>query len=129
MLARYLYIIAGAAFLASAPLALAENPTSAEPEAAIEFILAKVADSDLEFVRNGKAHTPPEAVKHMRRKYEYYENKIETPEDFIELAATKSMLSGKPYTIRTAAGEVPAAEWLLSILDEYRSGQQQGGTE
>jgi hypothetical protein len=129
MLARHLSMIAGTALIACSPLALADTAGPGDPQAAIEYILAQVGDSDLEFVRNGKAHTPPEAVKHMRRKYVYYEDDIETPEDFIELAATKSMLSGKPYTIRTAAGEVPAAEWLLSILAEYRSGQQTAGTE
>jgi hypothetical protein len=123
MLIRLISAFTAAALLSGAPLVHADTAMPAEPQAAIDYILAQVAKSDLEFVRNGKAHTPPEAVKHMRRKYEYYENQIDTPEEFIELAATKSILSGKPYTIRTADGEVPAADWLLSVLAEYRAQQ------
>jgi FPC/CPF motif-containing protein YcgG len=86
-----------------------------------------VASSDLQFVRNGKVHAPPEAVRQMRRKYEYYKNRIKIAEDFIALAATKSMISGKQYTIRSDAGEEPAADWLNSVLAEYRATENEAG--
>jgi len=110
-----------------AAVAVADNTPQSEPEAAIEFLLARVANSDLQFVRNGKVHASPEAVNHMRRKYEYYKNRIETAEDFIALAATKSMISGKQYTIRSDAGEEPAADWLNSVLAEYRIANDEAG--
>jgi hypothetical protein len=109
--------------------ALAEGALHAESEAAIEFLLARVASSDLEFVRNGKTHSPAEAVKHMRRKYEYYEDRIDTAEDFITLAATRSMISGKQYTIRSHSGVQPAAAWLKSVLAEYRAAQSGAGAQ
>jgi len=123
---RTTLILACTAMLYAA-VAVADNTPQSEPEAAIEFLLARVASSDLQFVRNGKVHASPEAVKHMRRKYEYYKNRIETAEDFIALAATKSMISGKQYTIRSDAGEEPAAEWLNSVLAEYRTANDEAG--
>lgn len=56
----------------------------------------------------------------MRRKYEHFADRIRSPEEFIELAATRSILSGKPYTVRSEDGEIPTAEWLLTLLAEYR---------
>ncbi len=71
-------------------------------------------------MRNGKTHSGAEAVKHMRRKYEYFADRIHSPEEFIEFAATKSMLSGKAYTVRGNDREIPTAEWLHTVLAEYR---------
>jgi len=110
-------------------VALCDSAPRSEPEAAIEFLLARVANSDLEFVRNGKTHSPSAAVKHMRRKYEYYEDRIDTAEDFIALAATKSMISGKQYTIRSHSGVQPAAEWLKLVLAEYRAAEGGAGAQ
>ena len=104
-------------------VALADTPALSEPEASIEYMLARVASSDVVFLRNGKAHTAAEAVDHMRLKYEYYEDRIHTPEDFIRWAATKSVLSGRAYRIRDENGEVPAAEWMNRLLAEYRESQ------
>ena len=100
--------------------ATAETAPQSESTAAIEYLLASVAGSELEFVRNGKTHSGADAVKHMRRKYEHFEDRIHSPEEFIELAATKSMLSGKAYTVRSEDGEIPTAEWLQTLLAEYR---------
>lgn len=113
-------IIAALAALAFAAEAAAESPSQSESKAAIEFLLARVASSELEFVRNGKTYPGPEAVNHMRRKYEYYAERIRSPEEFIELAGTKSVISGKAYKIRDVDGEVPAADWLRDVLAEYR---------
>jgi len=65
----------------------------------------------------------------MRRKYEYYEDRIDTAEDFIALAATKSMISGKQYTIRSHSGVQPAAEWLKLVLAEYRAAEGGAGAQ
>ena len=120
MTIRPILIIASLTALAWTTGAAAETTTQSESTATIEYLLASVAGSELQFVRNGKTHSGPEAVKHMRRKYEHFADRIHSPEEFIELAATKSMLSGKAYTVRGNDGEVPTAEWLHAILVEYR---------
>jgi len=121
---RRISTVVGLAALMGFAVALADSPAPTEPEASIEYMLARVASSDVVFLRNGKAHTAAEAVDHMRLKYEYYEDRIHTPEDFIRWAATESVLSGRAYRIRDENGEVPAAEWMKRLLAEYRESQQ-----
>jgi hypothetical protein len=90
-------------------------------EETIAYLLSYVRTSNCTFIRNNKEHTPEEAADHIMKKYDHYKNKIKTPEDFIRLSATKSMMSGKPYMIRTEAGDtMTSAEWLTQALEEYR---------
>ena len=92
-------------------------------EDTVDYLIATVAGSDLVFVRNDKEHTPTDAAEHMQRKYDHFRNKIKTPEDFIRLAASKSLISGKPYTIRFPDGEVRRCDaWLTGLLAERRTG-------
>lgn len=94
------------------------DPAMAET---IEFLIASVAQSDLTFVRNGKRYTGPEAAEHMRKKYDYFDDDIASAEDFIRLAATRSLLSGKPYFVILADGtRAQTADWLGARLNEYR---------
>jgi hypothetical protein len=54
-------------------------------------------------------------------KYEHFKAQIKTPEDFIRLAATKSLLTGQPYLVRTRDGkEMPLNTWLTDALREHR---------
>ena len=118
---RLISAVAGLIVLSCSVSASADAAADTEPQAAIEYLLAQVADSELEFVRNGKTYLGSEAAKHMRRKYEHNANRIHSPEEFIELAATESILSGKKYLVRDADGVVPTAEWLHDLLNEYRA--------
>ena len=88
----------------------------------IKFLLDYVAKSDATFIRNGQAHTPQEAVNHIKAKYEHFKSEIKTPEDFIRLAASKSLLTGQPYLVRTPDGkEMRLDEWLTAALKQRRA--------
>jgi uncharacterized protein DUF5329 len=90
-------------------------------EQTIAFLLHRIETTDATFIRNGQAHTPQEAVAHARAKYEHFKAQIKTPEDFIRLAATKSLLTGQPYLVRTRDGkEMPLNTWLTDALREHR---------
>ncbi len=92
-------------------------------ESAIQFLLNHVADSGLIFIRNSERHNARDAAGHMKRKYEYFRDKIKTPEDFIQRSATKSLLSGKLYLVILENGEeVRTGDWLLRALTVYRRG-------
>jgi Family of unknown function (DUF5329) len=89
----------------------------------INYLLDYVAKSDATFIRNGQAHTPQEAVNHIKAKYEHFKNQIKTPEDFIRLSASKSLLTGQPYLVRTRDGkEVSLSVWLTDALKAHRGG-------
>ena len=91
-------------------------------ESTIQFLLKHVADSGLIFIRNSDRHDAVDAAEHMNNKYEYFRDKIKTPENFIQRCASKSLLSGKPYRVVLENGEeVRTDEWLLRALTAYRS--------
>lgn len=90
----------------------------------VEHLLQMVRESDAAFIRNGKEHSAKDAAKHMKKKYEHFLKKkeIKTAEDFIRLAGTKSLLSGREYALKLADGrEIKTAEWLRARLAEYRA--------
>ena len=89
----------------------------------IGYLIEKVKSSQLTFIRNGKRHSSVEAAQHVRKKYEYFKSRIESPEDFIRICASKSLVSGKPYMVVTPQGKVTAESWLGQILAEYRGTQ------
>ena len=97
-----------------------QSPEDIEP--AIQFLLKHVADSGLVFIRNSEKHAAVDAAEHMNSKYEYFRDKIKTPEDFIQRCASKSLMSGKPYLVVLENGEeVRTDAWLLRALMVYRN--------
>jgi hypothetical protein len=98
------------------------NTSSAESlDQTIDYLLDYVGQSNATFIRNRQTHTPAEAVAHIKAKYEHFKSEIKTPEDFIRLSASKSLLTGKPYLVRTADGkEMHLDAWLTEALKHHR---------
>ena len=97
-------------------------PRGEDVAAVIEYLLARIGESGLTFIRNGREHTAAEAAAHIRRKYEHAKGDIQTPEDFIDKVASKSDLSGQPYRVKMPDGTTRlAADWLRGLLAEYRA--------
>ena len=100
-------------------------PTMGEPtnkvDQTIQYLIEYVSGSGLKFIRNAREYTPGEAAEHMNKKYQYFKDDIETPENFIELCATKSLLSGKPYLVVDRRGiELKTGDWLKTELRAYQ---------
>ena len=90
----------------------------------IAYLLDEVAKSHLTFIRNGTEYSGQEAADHVRSKYEYFKSRIKSPEDFIQVCASQSLVSGKPYLVSTAQGRIPVAKWLRAILTEHKKKQK-----
>jgi hypothetical protein len=85
----------------------------------IDALLAKLQSSGCQFERNGSWYSAAEAEDHILRKFEYIDGKngIQTTEQFIELAASKSSSSGKPYRVQCGAeGAIQSQQWLSRQL-------------
>ena len=93
---------------------------AAGPEEEIAHLLRTIEESDCLFTRNSKEHTGVEAMEHIRTKYDYVRKRVKRAEDFIEYAATKSSMTGRPYLVRCGEGELLTAEWLKAELAEFR---------
>ena len=90
----------------------------------IQYLLDFVKTSECIFIRNNKEHTAGNAVAHMQRKYAHFKDEIKTPEDFIRMTATKSLMTGKLYYVKLKNGEKITSEaWLLQALEDYRQKQ------
>jgi hypothetical protein len=101
-------------------------PSALELEQTIQYLLDRVAKSECTFIRNEKQYGAKEAAEHMKAKAKYYKNEIKTAEDFIQLAGTKSLISGDDYYVRTKEGkEMRCADWLKKILDDYVKKQRE----
>ncbi len=101
------------------------SPVHAKPNAndtlTIEHLIEYVSQSDMTFVRNFGEHTPQKAAKHIRKKYDHFFDDIDSPEIFIALCATKSLMTGREYTVIDPQGNTSkTSDWLLGALKAYR---------
>jgi hypothetical protein len=106
-----------------ASIVFASPAKSAESlDQTIGYLIEYIAGAKATFIRNGTAHTPAEAAEHIKAKYAHFKTEIKTPEDFIRLSASKSLLSGKPYLVRLPDGkEMHLDAWLTDALKRRRS--------
>ena len=105
--------------LGVAPPALTYAVTGSREE--ITHLLDFVARSPCAFLRNGKVYPAAEARAHLERKYAALKDRIRTAEDFIDLAAARSSLSGESYRVRCNPGqEQETSAWLKSELLRFR---------
>ncbi|MBK5418095.1 DUF5329 domain-containing protein [Pseudomonas sp. TH31] len=88
----------------------------------IKGLLDFVEHSECQFVRNGSEYPGPRARAHLEKKLNYLEGKnmVNSAEDFIDLAATESSMSGRAYEVRCSEGVEPASIWLKRELQRQR---------
>lgn len=94
----------------------------ADTEQEINHLLDFVETTDCSYHRNGTAYNGVDAREHIQKKYDYYRKKIKSAEDFIAYSATKSLMSGKKYTI-VCGDDAPqfSGDWLNHELLKYRT--------
>ena len=99
-------------------------PTAAPVRAEIDALLASLQSSGCQFNRNGSWYSAEQAKQHLLGKLDYIERKttVRSAEQFIELAASKSSYSGKPYQVKCGhAATVESKQWLTSQLAYLRA--------
>jgi len=80
-------------------------------------------NADCEFNRNGKWYDAKEAAKHINKKYRYLDRKdlINSTEQFIDQAASKSSMSGKSYMVKCGKSEpIKSSVWFKRELSNFR---------
>lgn len=102
----------------------AKEPASAAARHEIDRLFAALRASGCTFQRNGAWHDADEAARHLERKHDYLVRKglATSAESLIELAATKSSLSGRPYRVKCPGAEaVESCLWLTRQLERIRA--------
>jgi hypothetical protein len=93
----------------------------ASTQSEIIYLLNFVASTDCQYERNGNFYNGKEAFEHINKKYKYYSDDIQSTEDFIKYAASKSKMSGKYYRIHCHnKSSIKSQDWLLTELMVYR---------
>jgi hypothetical protein len=87
----------------------------------IDYLIVSVAELHQgRFIRNGISHDAKSAAAHLRRKLRAAGSRITSADDFIDLCASASSVTGRPYRIRFADGrEIDAKEYFRQKLAEY----------
>jgi hypothetical protein len=115
---RWLRLLLPALLLAGSTLSAATP--SAEEHVVIQTLIQRIEKmSTMTFLRNGDAHTAAEAAQHMQAKYAHFKDKIVTAEDFIELCASRSEMTGKPYMVKL--GDATPVEANAFLKKELRA--------
>ena len=105
-------------------IATTAAPLSPAARTEIDGLLMRLVASGCEFNRNGNWYTAAEAKSHLSQKLKYLEDRsmVQTTEQFIEMAASTSSMSGQPYLVRCGNGApVPSGNWMRSELKDLRS--------
>ena len=88
----------------------------------VNHLLDFIKNSDCIINRNGTDYPAEKGVSHIEMKYDYFRDDIKSTEEFIELSATKSTMSGNYYTVKCTGKEtIKTQDWLLAELKKYRS--------
>lgn len=96
-------------------------PARADATTEIQYLLSFIGQSDCIFIRNGTDYQAQAARKHIEKKYNYLKSRLNSADDFIVHAASKSSFSGKAYTVRCGDQSLSTEQWLQTALNDYRS--------
>jgi hypothetical protein len=119
MVFRAFHFYAAFLFLVLTAAIPAESEESVSQE--IVHLLQYIESSACIFIRNGEEHSAAEARDHIQKKYDHFKSRVKTTEDFIEYAAAKSSMSGKPYMVRCSGQEIRNVDWLNTELQKLRN--------
>lgn len=102
-------------------VSIAAHARDAVETARINHLLKSVEQLEgAVFIRNGTEYDPKSAVSHLRMKLDKAGNEIKTAVHFIDLLASKSSVSGKPYIIRKSDNtRVNTNAFFHARLKEY----------
>ncbi len=93
----------------------------ADTQQEINHLLEFVSNTTCQYERNCSFYDGVRAEQHIKKKYEYFKDRIHSAEDFIKYSATKSTISGNQYKIHCADMAVQnSSDWLLDELKKYR---------
>ncbi len=102
---------------------IASATPTPKTKAEIAGLMDALSNSGCRFQRNGNWHGAAEARAHLQRKYDYLlkKDKVDTAEQFIERAASKSSMSGRAYRVQCNGKDQGAAGWFNGQLKRLRS--------
>ncbi len=93
----------------------------------IEHLLGFIGQSECSFVRNGKTYSASQARQHITKKYTYLKKRVQSAEQFIAYAASKSSITGERYSVICDGEALSSRAWLEAELQKYRQKRDRMG--
>jgi len=121
-LRRMLKLVAAGTIAAVLAMHASAQPTRPATEE-IQTLLAAMEQSGCEFYRNGNWHTAVEARAHLAGKLAEVERRHppRSADEFIDVVATRSSISGEPYRVRCpGVAPIASATWFRQTLERSR---------
>lgn len=125
------YLVATFYVLASA-LAAGATPLPPTARAEVLELLSRLEASGCQFNRNGIWYSGAAAKDHLTKKLAYIESNAAptSAENFIQLAASTSSVSGEPYQVRCGTtAPVTSSTWLSQQLRLIRNSHNLSGSK
>ena len=115
------------------PVAVAALPApssrTTSEQAKIDWLLARMRNSNASFLRNGKTYDGRKASSHLKRKLSFAGGRVKTARDFILGVASRSEETGRPYEVLFGDGrKKPLGEWLNELLAHLEKRQEGAST-
>ena len=112
--------ILGTALVAVALLPVTSLAHTMDDE--INYLISLVGESGCTFIRNGKRYLGRDARAHLNSKRRRNAHLFDSAEEFIEMIASKSSMSGELYLISCKGkDQQTAGEWFTALLMQRRS--------
>jgi len=85
-------------------------------------LLDFVGNSHCQFIRNGSTYSAAQAQAHLQSKLDYLVRKdmVNSAEQFIDRAGSRSSMSGTPYKVNCDGKEQLSSVWLTDELQRLR---------
>ena len=94
----------------------------------IDYLIARVRESKMMFVRNGEMHAGSKAATHLMHKYQKRIDQVKTVQQFIDEVGSSSSMTGEPYYVKSGDGTAYRVRDVflneLRVLDEYLAKKQ-----
>ncbi len=106
------------------PVGLVASPSTEIVYNEVSALLQALGTSQCEFFRNGSWYDSEKAESHLQRKLDYVKRKdlLSSVDAFVDQAASRSSMTGKPYLVRCPGHEAqPSTDWFKQKLGELRA--------
>jgi len=107
-------LVAGSLLLLGTAAVPVRAAPPAQEQSRIDRLIRYVeSQKAIKFIRNGTEYTAEDAGKFLRGKLEAMGSEVTTARQFIKRIASRSSMSGQPYHVRLADGQILLAENFL----------------
>ncbi len=102
------------------PVAAIGDSSTTQRDLEINHLLDFIEHSQCLFIRNGTSYSSVKAKAHIKIKYDHVQKRVQSAEDFIKYAASRSSITHTQYQVHCQEQTMASQRWLRDELERYR---------